>query len=215
MSYQFVSTVGTACLLWLTDVSSSQAQVPSVELPPFQDTVAPQPEARPEPELLEELPPADTLLGPLQSPEVEPSFPLEGTTFAIKKFEFINNTAFETEELAEVTAGFLGESQTFADIAAAREAVTQLYIENGYATSGAIVPPQKILEGVVTIEIVEGQVSNIVVTGTRRLAPGYISSRIALGTDVPLNVNDLIERLQLLQLDPSNSKFKRHQFIQK
>jgi hemolysin activation/secretion protein len=47
-----------------------------------------------------------------------------------------------------------------------------------------------------------GRVEDIVVTGTKRLDPNYIKSRIALGTDKVLKIDRLIESLQLLQLDP-------------
>ncbi len=202
LSRWLIGPVSIFCFLWLSNAGVVRAQALPVELPPSQDTVIPQPEPLPEPRPLEELPPADELLGPPADLPGQPDLPTDDATFVIQRFEFIKNTAFDDETLQALTAEFTGESRTFADIAAARSAVTQLYIDNGYATSGAIVPPQQIIEGVVQMEIVEGSVSEIVVTGTRRLKPGYISSRIALGATAPLNVNDLVERLQLLQLDP-------------
>ncbi|NEP20036.1 MAG: ShlB/FhaC/HecB family hemolysin secretion/activation protein, partial [Leptolyngbya sp. SIO4C1] len=92
--------------------------------------------------------------------------------------------------------------KTFAEVAAAREAVTNLYVNNGYATSGAIVPPQSVTDGIVDIQIVEGSLDEIIVEGTRRLRSGYISSRLGLSAAAPLNVDRLVERLQLLQSDP-------------
>ena len=186
----------------LSNVALVQAQTPSPDSPAPQDIVPPQSE----PELPEiepfELPPVDELLGPSEPP-TQPPLPIDDVTFDITQFKFQGNTAFSNTDLEAETDKFLGSNQTFADVAAARAAVTELYISNGYATSGAIVPPQQITEdGTVTLQIVEGRLDDIVVNGTRRLHPGYISSRIAIGTDAPLNIELLVEKLQLLQSDP-------------
>ncbi|MEL7508129.1 MAG: ShlB/FhaC/HecB family hemolysin secretion/activation protein [Cyanobacteria bacterium J06554_1] len=201
LGHWFISVVGVLCLLGTADKTWAQTTAP-LELPPSQDTVLPQDEPLPEPLPPQELPPADDLLEPSQEPLSQPSLPINDATFRIDRFEFINSTVFDDEKLQEVTDEFRGTSQTFADIAAAREAVTQLYIDSDYPTSGAIVPPQQIVDGVVVMEIVEGSLSEIVVRGTRRLQPSYIRSRIGLGAGAPLNVDNLVDRLQLLQLDP-------------
>jgi hemolysin activation/secretion protein len=83
--------------------------------------------------------------------------------------------------------------------------ITQLYVKNGYISSGAYIPGNQSFDaqgGTVEIKVVEGRVEDIVVTGTKRLDPNYIKSRIALGTDKVLKIDRLIESLQLLQLDP-------------
>ncbi|EKV02205.1 hemolysin activation/secretion protein [Leptolyngbya sp. PCC 7375] len=183
-------------------IEHAQAQTTPVELPRPQDTLPPPLTPQPEPLPAQDLPSADELLDQPQEQPNQSPIPIDSGTFLIDRFEFVNNTAFDDETLQGVTNEFTGESQTFADVAAARAAVTQLYIDEGYATSGAIVPQQQIVDGIVLMEIIEGSLSEILVTGNRRLHPGYISSRIALGATAPLNVNTLVKRLQLLQLDP-------------
>ncbi|MBF2099124.1 MAG: ShlB/FhaC/HecB family hemolysin secretion/activation protein, partial [Gloeomargaritaceae cyanobacterium C42_A2020_066] len=42
----------------------------------------------------------------------------------------------------------------------------------------------------------------IEVTGLKRLFPSYVRDRIAVGTPKPLNINQLVDSLRLLQLDP-------------
>ncbi len=83
-----------------------------------------------------------------------------------------------------------------------RTAITQAYVDRGYITSGAFIPPQTLTEGVVKIEVIEGSVEEINITGNRRLRPVYIRSRLRLAAETPLNVEQLLEGLQLLQLDP-------------
>jgi hemolysin activation/secretion protein len=93
---------------------------------------------------------------------------------------------------------------TFAQMLEARSAITQLYINKDYITSGALIPEQKLPPGggSVKIKIVEGILEGIKITGTRRLNPSYVRSRLAVATKKPLNRKRLLEALQLLQLDP-------------
>jgi hemolysin activation/secretion protein len=96
---------------------------------------------------------------------------------------------------------------TFSQLLEARSAISQLYLCNGYITSGAIIPAGQELPplpqaGAVTIEIVEGSLEDIQVIGNRRLSKNYIRSRLARGSEKPLNREKLLEALQLLQLNP-------------
>ncbi|MBE9129316.1 ShlB/FhaC/HecB family hemolysin secretion/activation protein, partial [Coleofasciculus sp. LEGE 07081] len=123
-------------------------------------------------------------------------------TITVEGFEFTGNTVFSDEELAAVTEPFTNRPITFAELLNARTAVTQLYTENGYVTSGAFIPPQTLTDGTISIEIIEGGLEEIQVNGSRRLKPGYVRSRLAIATQKPLNVPRLLEALRLLQLDP-------------
>ncbi len=180
---------------------------PSIpELPPPQDIEPPPPSRLPETTPSPTLPPPEQLLDPEFTPTTPeiPETP-EGATqeqITVQKFEFTGNTAFSDQELAEVTAEFTNRPITFAELLNARTAVTQLYVNNGYATSGAFIPPQSLSQDSVTIEIVEGGIEEIQVNGLRRLRPNYVRSRIAVANPKPLNVPHLLESLRLLQLDP-------------
>ncbi len=173
------------------------AQVPRPDIPP--STPAP-----PEPKTPPLLPPPEELL-PLPSPTPTPPEELPATvsgTIVVKRFEFVGSTVFSPQQLAEVTKDFIGKPISFAELLQARSAVTQLYIDEGYVTSGAYIPPQKIEGGVVTIEILEGSLEAINVKSPGRLNPNYVRDRIELATSKPLNVPRLLEALQILQLNP-------------
>lgn len=90
----------------------------------------------------------------------------------VKKFRFQGATVFKQERLEKVVAKFLQEvlrknppsstnitELSFAQLLLIRSAITQLYIDAGYITSGAYIPTQTFnnAEGVVTIAIVEGK----------------------------------------------------------
>lgn len=157
----------------------------------------------PEPSLPDTLPPPDQLLpSPLPAPTSPADLPLSSEKITVQQFVFQGNTAFSDAELAQVTASFTGRPITFTELLAARSAVTNYYIEHGYITSGALIPPQQLERGIVNIQIIEGEVEEINITGSGSLDPNYVRSRLRLATKKPLNQNRLLEALQLLQLDP-------------
>ena len=57
-------------------------------------------------------------------------------------------------------------------------------------------------DGIVEIQIIEGYLEDIQVSGTERLKPSYVRSRLRVAAGRPLNLPDLLSGLQLLQVDP-------------
>ncbi|MGD1806322.1 ShlB/FhaC/HecB family hemolysin secretion/activation protein [Dapis sp. BLCC M126] len=122
----------------------------------------------------------------------------------IQQFNFTGNTKFSNEELQQQLTPYLNRPITFAQLIAARTTITQYYTENNYITSGAFIPTQIISEkGTVTLQVVEGRVSEINVNIQGRLNKNYIKSRLEKATTAPLNQEKLFSALQLLQLDPN------------
>lgn len=170
-------------------------------LPPPQDAVPLIEPIRPQLRRPEPLPLPEDLLKPPTAPRTPAPVPGKiPQVIKVKRFEVIGSTVFSPEEFDKVLARFTNRSLSFTELFQARSAVTQLYIDRGYITSGALLPPQSIKNGIVTIQVVEGGLEEINVTGTRRLNPNYVRDR--LPQSKPLNQNRLLEALQLLQLNP-------------
>ncbi|NMG10928.1 ShlB/FhaC/HecB family hemolysin secretion/activation protein [Brasilonema sp. UFV-L1] len=153
----------------------------------------------------ERLPPPEKLLPPPTTtpPSLDQPTPSDvPQTITVKTFEVTGSTVFRPEDFAKITAPYTNRPITLAELFEVRTKITQLYVDKGYITSGAFIPTQKLLGGVVEIRIVEGGLEDIKISGTRRLNPGYVRSRIALATGKPLNRERLLEALQLLQLNP-------------
>lgn len=170
-------------------------------LPPAQDILPPSRQPQPEPP-----PPATPEPIELPAPTPPPTTDVmpDGTlsTIQVKRFEVVGSTIFSAEELAKVTQPFTNRPLTFSELSQASAAIAQLYIDQGYITSGAYIPPQRLEGGVVKIQVLEGKLEDIKITGTKRLNNSYVKRRVALGTKAPLNRDDLLEALQLLQLNP-------------
>lgn len=173
---------------------------------PFQpetDGASPSREPLPEFSPLPADPAPDSLLTP------EPPLPTENVpqsdrsgTVVIERFELVGGTVFSEAEIADIAAPYANRPITFEEILEVRDAINRRYREAGFVTSGAIVPPQNLQSGTLRLQAVEGSIEEIIIEGTRRLLPGYIRSRLSLATGTPLQVDRLLERLQLLRLDP-------------
>ncbi|MBD2511077.1 ShlB/FhaC/HecB family hemolysin secretion/activation protein [Nostoc muscorum FACHB-395] len=187
-----------------TQLPTSTFILSQQQLPPPQDLQPTVPSPVPSPELPQPLPPPAELFPP-SVPTPTPDEPLPGKfpqTIVVERFEVIGSTVFSPEELAVATAEFTKRPISLSEVYQARSKITDLYVRNGYITSGAYIPPQTIQSGVVKIQVVEGKLEDIQVTGTRRLNPNYVRSRLAIATSAPLNRQRLLEALQLLQLNP-------------
>lgn len=173
-------------------------------LPQPQDIQPPAPAPLPSTEPPQQLPPPSELLEP-PSPDINPQQPAPTDTpqtITVERFEVVGSTVFSQEELAQATAEFTKRPITLAELFQARSKITELYVSKGYITSGAYIPPQTIQSGVIKIQVVEGRLEDIQITGNRRLNPNYVRSRLAIATQPPLNRDKLLEALQLLQLNP-------------
>ncbi|MDJ0904025.1 MAG: ShlB/FhaC/HecB family hemolysin secretion/activation protein [Xenococcus sp. MO_188.B8] len=173
---------------------------------PIQAQTVPLPASPRQPELKEPelLPPQPEILPAPERPSLSPQLapaPIPDRIL-VRKFEVIGNTVFTQAELDRVLKPYTLRRISFTELLEAQRAVTQLYLDNGYISSGAFIPPQDIDNRVVKIQVIEGIVEAIEVTGLKRLNTGYVRSRLAIATEPPLNQNKLLNALQLLRLDP-------------
>src|SRR5438034_5968872 len=175
----------------LIPLGNTWAQVPPTLPLPFPSPPPPLPEEGVPP------PPPPSRIEPPPSvlPPAKPDLGM--IRVFVREIEVVGSTVFSADELAKLTAPYVNRELTSEDLEALRMAITLHYINNGYVTSGAVVPDQSMKDGVLTIQIIEGKLSRIDVEGNRWFVPGYIRKRIALGADPPLNINSLQERLQL------------------
>ncbi|MEC4882577.1 MAG: ShlB/FhaC/HecB family hemolysin secretion/activation protein [Scytonema sp. PMC 1070.18] len=128
--------------------------------------------------------------------------PPSNLRFNVKKIEVIGNTVLK-DEINALVQQYENRPLSFEDLINLRTQITQLYIENGYETSGAFLRNNQLLEsGIVQIQVVEGRLEGININGLRWLEESYVRNRLRIATKPPLNRRRLEEALQLLQLDP-------------
>lgn len=94
--------------------------------------------------------------------------------FLLERINFEGNTKFSDEELQHLGLEVLGEDIFFDELLEVCSKVTNLYHSNGYLTSYATVPPQRIVDGVATIKIVESKVGEMNIDGEKWTREWYL-----------------------------------------
>ncbi|GAB4545816.1 MAG: ShlB/FhaC/HecB family hemolysin secretion/activation protein [Pleurocapsa sp.] len=186
--------------------SSSLLLTPSAlaqTITPVTPDVTPKPQPQP-------LPPREKPLNPdsLQPPTPESVLDIPGT-IVVRQFEFVGSTVFSSSQLQGAIAEFTDKPISFAQLLQAANKITELYLQEGYITSGAYIPAQNLRSDTVKIQILEGGLADIDINVTKgNLKPKYVRDRLENATSTPLNINRLQEALQLLQLDPRIDSLK-------
>ena len=196
--YAYLSILGIlSSLMAEKAIAQDTLQLPADTPPPVLPLPQEPAPVRPLPPLEDVLPPPQTSPpGSQLTPEQIPG------TVVLKRIEVEGSTVFTEEELAEILEPYTLRPVTFVELLEVQRAITQLYVENGYITSGAFIPPQEIEDRVLRVRAIEGSVESIEITGLERLNSDYVRSRLKIATDAPLNREKLLNALQLLQLDP-------------
>jgi hemolysin activation/secretion protein len=159
---------------------------PSPEIPPVQ----------PSP------PPSTSVTGPTPPPTAAPLPLAEGPRFVLRDVAIIGNTVLDQAAIRGVVDPYIGKTVTTADLEEIRRQFTLLYINRGYINSGAVIPDQNVVDGVVAFRFVEGRVTDIEVAGADHFNPEYFSSRLAHGTGNPFNIENLGGEQQILLQSP-------------
>ncbi len=86
----------------------------------------------------------------------------------IKTIQLKGNTLLPEAELMELTTHLMGKERTLDDLTQAATAIQQAYREAGYGGVVAFIPEQKLENGDVIIQIVEGKIDRINLSGNER-----------------------------------------------
>ena len=116
----------------------------------------------------------------------------------LRDVNIVGNTVIDAASIHNVVAPYIGKVVTSADLEEMRRQFTLLYINRSYINSGAIIPDQNVVNGVVTFRFVEGRVTDIEVSGTEHFNPEYFRSRLERGIEPPFNLNNLGQEQQIL-----------------
>lgn len=107
-----------------------------------------------------------------------------------------------TEDLSAVTKTYLNQDISLADLESLTQAITQYYRKNNLLVARAILPPQEIENGVVTIKVVKGEVGNVLLNNQSKLRDSFVSrmAKTTVASQVFMQKDEL-ERLALLLND--------------
>lgn len=163
----------------------------------------PQPADKPEPAL--EVAPGVSPPGPQVLPPAPPAGDENRLSvlpaIMVKKIVVQGNTVIPAQQLAHMLKPYENKTQTFENLNQLRYQISQYYLEKGYVNSGVIIPDQKIDNGRVTFQAIEGDLTSIEIDGLHRLRADYVRGRLRAMVSAPLNVNDLSGALKMLNQD--------------
>jgi hemolysin activation/secretion protein len=118
--------------------------------------------------------------------------------FQLNGIVLVGNKKFTYEQLSRIFEGDLHHTITFQRLLDIVQSITDVYRSQGYVSSRAILPVQTTHYGIVRIDIVEGKVDKVIVTGDPKKSASLVQkfgNRIA--DSDPLQAHDL-EKYTLL-----------------
>lgn len=98
--------------------------------------------------------------------------------FDVWEYQIEGNTSIDALSIEKAVYPYLGPDKTIDDVQQARAALEEAYREHGFATVLVDIPEQDVEEGLVTLQITEGQVERLKITGSRYFSLGRIRHQV-------------------------------------
>ena len=87
--------------------------------------------------------------------------------FDIAAYDVVGNTLLDQATIERAVYGGLGPGQTAADVEKSRATLEAAYRARGYESVSVDLPPQREIDGIVTIKVTEARLGTVKVTGSR------------------------------------------------
>ncbi|NGZ06329.1 MAG: ShlB/FhaC/HecB family hemolysin secretion/activation protein [Magnetococcales bacterium] len=117
----------------------------------------------------------------------------------IRNIKVLNGSVFPDSMIQEITTPYTNRAVSVDELFELRDQLTRLYIKHGYVTSGLVMKDQDITDGQLVLEVVEGQLTKINISGNKALNTDFLNDYISYQLKSPLNIHELESRLQLLR----------------
>ena len=103
---------------------------------------------------------------------------VEKSGFILREIEYTGNTAYTEEELDALVDTYVGKFTEMKDLKVIMNSITNHYNDDGYITTFAYLPAQRIKNGLLKIAIVEGKVSKLTIKGNKWTKENYLRKNI-------------------------------------
>lgn len=141
---------------------------------------------------------------PKPEEELEEEPRLEGRFF-LRKIVLEGNTQIPSLELEPLVRPFENREQSMAELRNLTKAINWEYRRQGFITSLAVIPPQKIDEGRLIVQIIEGKVGKIRVEGNRYFRTKRVLSYARINKGEILRYEKLRGTLYRLNQNPDRA----------
>lgn len=117
------------------------------------------------------------LIGP--DPAGEGDLPETEDVFELEAIEFSESAFLDEEVLRDIADAYAGIPVDFAALNRMIGEVNALYADRGILTGRAMIPPQRVDDGILQVQLVEGRLGALEMDGQQRLREPFILNRIA------------------------------------
>ncbi len=101
----------------------------------------------------------------------------ESAAMDLLEFQIDGNTVLPAVAVERAVYRFLGPGKSFGDLEKARAALEAAYQDEGYLSVTVVIPEQRIVEGLVRLQVIEGSVEKLKVSGNRFTARSEIRAQ--------------------------------------
>ncbi len=121
--------------------------------------------------------------------------------FPVNAFDMSGNTVYREALLKRLLDRYTDMELNLHDLNSAADTITEFYHDHGYTLARAYIPAQKVENGVVRMQIVEGRFGRVSFTGNKRYSTDFLAARTQLFKPGTLVTTDRLENNLLLLND--------------
>jgi hemolysin activation/secretion protein len=145
-------------------------------------------------------------VGPvIEDMQAAPKVEQKGPTFKLLSVRFGESDYLSREQLTQLVKPYLGQQVDFVDLQQLVEDVNQFYHQLGVFTSRAVLPQQKIKNGVVFIRLIEGKLGKVEISGNQYIDAEFVQRWMSQKTTNGLINSRHLER-DILLFNRSNDE---------
>jgi hemolysin activation/secretion protein len=123
----------------------------------------------------------------------EPETPDATAQILVKKIMTDPSAILSDAEITAITGKYEGRSVTIQELYQALKEINDLYAQKGFITAKAILPPQKVENGVVHVKLVEAHFGELTLGGNEHTRDSYIFKRLSEHNGGLVNIKTLEE----------------------
>lgn len=98
--------------------------------------------------------------------------------FDIWEIRVLGNTVLAARDIESAVYPHLGPARSIRDVEAARDALAKVYRDRGYGTVFVDIPEQDVPDGIVRLQVTEGRIDRVRITGARYFRNGAIRGAV-------------------------------------
>ncbi|MBN1871926.1 MAG: ShlB/FhaC/HecB family hemolysin secretion/activation protein [Candidatus Omnitrophica bacterium] len=147
---------------------------------------------------------------PIEGEGAKPQVPTEvpkiaETKVLINKIIVTGVAIFGDKKIRPLVAQYEGKELSLEDFSAIADLITAEYRKNGYVTSFAYIPPQKVVDNTLEIAVSEGMVGNIEIDGNKNFKKELLMRYIELETGEIFNYDELRKNVNYINEHPDRN----------